>query len=777
MSQTDHILPASPSDTLQIDIKRWLSRLLSYWWLFLLSLAIAVGAGYLYLRYATYEYSARAILLIKNTGKSGLLSEESILLGGSFSGGRKSLVNEIEILQSTPLMEKVVEDLGLATAIFREGKVKETEFYKNAPFKITRLDSLDRGAFFFIETADAKSFFLKFDPDEEGKRYYYGVPFYADIGHFQIDVLPELFTGPGLFRVAARSVTSAAESYVSQLFIERIGDITQSSVLELSLIDPIPERAADILTSLINNYNIEEIKDENKVLRNTLDFIDKRVDMLTQELSLIEGDIERFKSNNDIVTESAATSLNFALGEMRSAIREINELEVQKSLLTSLEDLLKSGEDRFELLPANLNSESQSLTGAIREYNNLVLERNRLAKTASAENPVMTQMEELLGATKLLILETIQNIKKDLDIPIRQLEANIDELEGSMQGVPSIEKNLLERTRMQKVKETLFLFLLQKQEETALSEAVATANTRIIEPAKSSKSPVTPKKRLVYIGCFLIGLVTPLSLISLATIFDTRISSEEAVKGLTSIPIVGRISQHSKKAGAVVVKYGDRSPINEMFRQLRTNLSYTALKEKQKTVAITSFVSGEGKSFIIINLAMTLALSKKKVVVIELDLRKPKFTKYLGLDQTNKGVTNHLIGEATLEEVIIQHPEQNNLHIIKSGPIPPNPYELIVSEQMTTFLNQLKAEYDYILIDSPPIGLVSDALLLREQINTLLLVVRHRYTKKFMVQEVQRLYQNGELPNANIVLNGIKHSRASYRYGGYRSSYGKGYYK
>jgi capsular exopolysaccharide synthesis family protein len=768
------------SDVLQIDFTKYFFKLLSYWWLFALSLIIAIGAGYFYLRYANYKYSAEAILLIKDTGRSGQLSEASILLDGGFTGGGKSLVNEIEVLRSTPLMKKVVEELNLNTAIFKQGRVRESELYINPPLTITRLDSVQRWASFYIEPDGEKSFYLKTDPEEEGTRYYYNVPFRSNYGYLNVERTAPNTPILSTLRISLQPIYATAENYAGKLFIERIGDIRLSSVLKLQMNDPIARRAEDVLSSLIENYNEAEIDDENTVLRNTIEFIDKRVALLTQELNIIEGDLERFKSNNSIITETAASSLNFTLSEIRSAIQEINQYEVRISILEALEELLQQKTGTYDLVPANLSTESSILATLLQEYNSLILERRRLSKSVGAASPILSDMEERLETNKDLLMATIQTTKKDVNILIDQLERNMDGLEKEMGSIPTIERSLIERSRMQKVKEELFLFLLQKREETALSEAVATANTRVIEPARSSGSPVSPRKQLVYLGCTLLGLFAPLSIIGAVSLFDNRVRSEDTIKSLTSIPIIGRIIQGKKKDGSVVVKYGDRSPINEMFRQLRTNLSYLSLNQSQKTIAVTSFVSGEGKSFISINLAITLALSDKKVVLVGMDLRKPKLTQYLGVDDQGKGVTTHLIGEASLAEVTQKHPDYENLDVIASGPIPPNPYELIVSKQMTDFLERLKANYDYVLVDTPPIGLVSDALLLRDQIDNLLIVVRHQYTRKFMLREVQKMYESDELPKANIILNGIKYNRASYGYGygygGYREAYGKGYY-
>jgi len=767
-------------DFIQIDFQRWLSKLLAWWWLFLIMPVITVAGGYLYLRYTTYEYATKATVLFKDAGQSGVLSEEGILLGQGLTGGGKSMDNEMQILKSLPLMEDVVKRLNLDISYYRQGKFKEEEYYENTPVRVDTFSLIGGGNYgisFFIQTLDNNRFVWKRTEEEEGEIYYYDIGFNNDLGYFKISVPKSDFFSPGTYRINIAPTENIAQRYSSNLRIERVGDVFSSSILDLKLQSPTPKKAEDIINTLIEVYNNEEIEDENTILRNTLKFIDDRIDILTKELSVIEGGLERFKSRNTIMTESAASSRGFAIGELRAALQQQSDYEVQRSILSSLENFLTLERSIFELIPANLTTETPTLSAMIERHNNMVLERNRLMTFATEENPSRKQLERELLANRALIVETIQNLNKDLEIPIQQVQRKIAQLENSMTSVPSMERNLIEQTRMQSIKENLFLLLLQKREETALSEAVAAASTRIIDMARSTKLPVYPKKKLIYVASFLIGLLIPLVIISIRALFNTKIESEDDVKLLTSIPIYGRIAEN-KGNERLVVKAGRRSAVNEMFRELRTNLNYLDINQEKKIFSVTSYVPGEGKTFVAINLAITLALTNKKVVIVELDLRKPRFQTYIGLENNDKGVTNYLIGKSSLEEIKRTFTENENLTIISSGPIPPNPSELILSEQMESLVQQLHEQYDYVIFDNPPIGLVSDALLLRKYINNLLIVTRHRYTRKVMIRNLEEMNQNGELPNAGIIINGIKQRGNYYGYGNYRyGGYGKGYYQ
>ena len=779
-----HTDKTTQAESIQIDLRRWFFHFLSYWWLFLLSFAIAIPCGHAYLRYTTYQYSARALLLIKDAGRSGDISEESILLAEGFTGGRKAMDNEIQILRSLPLIEKVIDTLNANITYHRMGKIKERELYNASPIKVDTFSlPLNRTSVtFYLQANDQKTFRLKANEEEEGSIFEYGVPFLSKFGYFSISYVPGQNWSNDLFRISIRPVVSVARQYQSKLRIERVGDQRASSVLDLRMNDPVPQKAEDILNTLIHIYNEEEIKDENKVLRNTIRFIDDRIKKLTHELDSVESNIERFKMNNAIITEDAVSSMNFNLAEIRSAAKELSIYEVQKSLLSSLEDFLLANRETFDYIPSNLISENPVLSSLVSQYNSLLIELDQLAKVASPQNPSRLTLEKRLTDLRELIISNLQKVKKDLTIPVERIKQEIVKLESNMSTVPGMEKNLLAKKRTQSIKENLFLLLLQKREETALSAAVTTASTRVIDHARSSTGPVTPKRKLILMAASLIGLIIPILLILLRKMMETTIQSEETVKSLTNIPILGRITHH-KKDEKIVVKTGDRSAINEMFRLLRTNLNYLNPDSDKQVLLITSSVSGEGKSFIAINLAIALSLSNKKVVLLGLDLRKPKMASYLGVDHKTAGISNYLIGKSTINDIVHQFQDNPNFSYISSGPIPPNPAELILSDRMKQLIDELQEDYDYILIDSPPIGLVSDALQLRDYVSNILIVVRHQLTRKVMLKNLEEMYKNKDLENSVIILNDIKRNRSSYGYGygygygGYHYGYGQGYYK
>ncbi len=718
-------------------------------------------------------------MLIKDTGRSGNLSEQNIIASGSGLSGGKAMDNEIQILKSLSLLENVADELNLRVSYFRIGQIKESELYMDSPII---LDSFEfkspdiNSASFYVEMKNYESFVYKRNKDDdEGKKYYYNVPFETSRGTFLFKLNPEVAVIPGLYKVIVRPLESAAYRIRSKMSVKRIGDQSTSSVLELSYMDPVSEKARDILNTTIDKYNEEEIKDENKVYMNTLEFIDNRISDLIIELDSVEGGIQRYKSSNEIINNSAATSMNYTLGEIRGAIRRMSEYEVQQNVLESLERFINTETENTALIPANLNAEEPALSNLVKQYNDLVLKNNQLANSASELNPARSNVLEQIATIRDLILKTIQNLKRDLKIPMAEIEDNISDLRRSISNIPGIEKRLIEKMRMQEVKEGLFLYLLQKKEETALAEAITTAKTRTIDYARASRVPVYPRPKMIKSSGMALGLILPTLFVLGLSFFENKIDSVEMIRLFTRIPILGTIGK-SKTGNPIVVKAGNRSAINEMFRLLRTNLNFINKGKDQRTYLVSSTFSGEGKTFIALNLGLTLALADKKVVIVGLDMRKPKLKEYLGETDALPGVSNILIGQKDVTEVVRKYKENENLSYILCGPIPPNPAELIMGDQMSVLISKLQEDYDYVLIDTPPLGLVSDALLLRRYVDSILIIVRQKMTKKSMVKNLEEMYTNGELENANIIFNGVKKGSGYYGYGGYRYGGKSGYY-
>lgn len=760
----------------QIDLQEWLSKLIKYWWLLLAGLTLSVAAGQLYLRYSTFEYAANAKVLIKGVGRSGSLSESGILADNlGISAGGKDMNNEIEILRSRPILVKTIKKINAHITYYRLGSIKNTELYNTSPILVNSFELNEdvKLPFTFFVTMGYYNDF-EFSKKQEGKPevYEYGQEFENHFGKFLIERNEDEKLVPGVYQINLLDPEGVAGYYKNQLIVEIVGAQGSSSILELKLIDQSPEKAKDLLDTLISVYNEEEINDETQVLTNTVHFISERMKRLSAELNDVEGEIAQFKSQNEIVTENALSSKAFAIGELRTAYESLSELEVEMELLHALQDRLMDPKQENQLIPPDMTNANPALSALINEYNSLFLQQKKLLNTASEESPLIVLNQGRLEDIEGLILASLNNLKEDLQFPIASAQLKIDQLKRSMTAVPDVEKQLLEKQRKQTIKENLYLFLLQRKEETELSKAVTTGSVRIIEDGKSSRGPVYPQKKLIMLASILLGLIIPILIIAGLALLETTVNSEEMVNKITSIPVIGRI-MHKKTKDNIIFKKGERSTNVEMFRSIRTNLNYLGNKGKQ-VILITSSTSGEGKSMITLNLGATVAMSGKKTIVVGLDLRRPTLSKYLDQKVTT-GVTEYLTGNCELEDIIHSYEGHEDFYYIASGMIPPDPAELIMSDKMTELIEHLKRDFDFIILDSPPI-VVTDPMLLRGHITNTLLVVRCKYTRKEMVRHLNELYVKGEFVKPTIILNDIPLANNRYGLGRYNPYDGAGYY-
>ena len=760
---------------LKIDLSLWVQKITSLWWVFILSVTFCTAVAQVYVRYAVPLYSSKAKFLINKIGEGNKLSQLKILTE-EFGAGeeRGSMNNEIEILTSRPILAKVVEEIGADVTIFSQGVFKNTEMYKTSPIRIDTfsLDENKTQFTFFVEIGYDQKFRFKLNKEDKGDEQVLGRPFKNKYGMFLIDHDKTNEFDPGLYKVNIMSPLSVAQNYKESLQVTVVGNERQSSIVEISVVDRSSEKAKDFVNTLIKVYNSEEIEFNTQVLTNTIEFIDERIVDLTVELNSVETDIELFKRENDVITPTAAESLGFTLKELRAAFNQLSSYEIEADLLTLLEKSLNENEDN--LIPISITSGNTSLSGLIGEYNSLFFKRKKLSKTVAEKSMLFSAITDEIEDIKGLTIMTLEKHKATLQVQIRRIKNDISKLQKGLTNVPTVEKQLLEKIRVQAIKENLFLFLLEKKEETELTKAISTANTRVIESALSSSYPVYPQNKLVFIAAILLGITLPLFFVVGVQLFETRVDSEDVIKSITDVPILGRIAIN-KNEEDMIIKWNERSIRSEMFRSLRTDINFMNYEKKKQVIVVTSSLSGEGKSSTAINLGLTISFSSKKVVIIDMDLRKPKVSQYLKKENA-LGLSNYLAGNATIESIINNDNDNPDFDYILSGPIPPNPSELIMSSNMDNLIGKLKEKYDYVIIDTPPLGAVSDALLLRKYTTNTLFIVRHKFTKKALLRNMQELYGNDELVNPYIVINGIRIDKRTSAYGGYNLAYGSSYY-
>ena len=544
-----------------------------------------------------------------------------------------------------------------------------------------------------------------------------------------------------------------------------------SSVLKLALKGPVRQKAEDVLNELVRQYNIDGINDKNEVSRKTIEFINARIDTIGKQLSIIQDNVERFKKDKDFI--GLPVEVQIALESLKEMNENIINSQIQLSLAEAIESKLSVEEFNYELLPASLGFDDKSITQLILSYNDLVLERNKVKLSAGSKNLVLLQIEDQIKSSRASLLGSINNIVNSLKMQLNDFRREEQKVLSRVKSMPSNERGFIDIARKQEITSGLYQYLLKKKEETDISLAVTVPNAKIIDVAYSSNIPVSPKRKIIYLAALLIGFIVPFGIIYVVDLLDTKIHNKQDVESELSVPFLGDVPKSDSKE-KVVIGNDIRSSTAEAFRLIRTNLDFmlTSNRKESKAIFVTSTTSGEGKSFISINLAATLALSGKKVLLMGMDLRAPKVTEYLGIPE-RKGVTNYITDEdMLLEDIIFQIPQIKGLDIIASGVIPPNPAELLMTKRVENLFTIVKQEYDFVLVDTAPVNLVTDTLLVSKYADMVMYVVRANYLDKRLLAVPQELYNDKKLPNMAIVLNDTDPKRSyGYGYGGYGYGY------
>ncbi|MEL6835036.1 MAG: polysaccharide biosynthesis tyrosine autokinase [Bacteroidota bacterium] len=761
------------------EIRELLFAFLRNWYWVLLCVGISFLAARMYLRYTIPVYQANSKILIKqDAGSGGGLSEEAVLQELGVLKSSNNLNNEIQILKSRTLMAQVVSELGLNVQYYGVGRVKTTELYHGSPIILdsVRWGRTRKRASLELEINDGESFTIFNDEEETRHTYKQAVVVERDTFWFSKTLSEQSST-----KRLRIEVGQAVGRYQSKLNIRLAADY--SSVLALEMEDPVRKKAIDILDKLVEVYNQAAIDDKNQVSKKTLEFIDERLVLLTEELSNVEGGLERYKEQNDISTEAGGT-VGLILSEISGYDNALTQQQIQLELLNNVESSLTGGIAAFEIIPANVMlSDGEGLNREIERYNGLVLRRERLERSATPDNPELASLNKQLEEAQTSVLSSLRSLRQALQLTIRETTTKIQGLQSRINQIPRQERELLEIKRQQNIKEALYLFLLQKREETALSAAITVPNARLVDAPVAANKPISPVPLRVYAVSLLFGLMLPIGMITVREFFDNKVYSEEDVKRLSQIPVLGGVPQHDEDEH-IVVRSNSRTAIAETFRLLRTNLGFlfrSKQGDESKAILVTSGLSGDGKTFISVNLGISLALINKRVILVGMDLRKPKLVQYLqnSSDTDNVGLTNFLVSDNKLEDIVQATDIHPNLFVLPSGPIPPNPSELLSREKLTELFTYLKQEFDYVVIDTSPIGLVADAFLLEPFIDNALFVARYGKTEKATISNYEQIRRENKLPGLALILNGMRKGKGSnYSYGySYGYGYGYGYYE
>jgi len=684
--------PQQSTSTQKNTLLQTLLPYLKYWYLFLISISACLTSAFVYLKLSTPQYKISSTLLIQES-KEG----EGVLKGTAFSdlaifNASRTVDNEMEVLRSRNLLEKVLKGLSLETNYFIDGPLKQTELYGSSlPVKVIleKIGSKGYNKKLKVSVLDAHTFKLE-DGPEHGT-YKFGQKVYNPDYIIRVIPGPAFAKNSKTVNINFNNIHGLAESYSSSR-LEILPIKLEANTIVLSLEDAIPERGIDILTRLIEIYNKQNVEEKNKLALNTISFIDNRLKFLSTDLSTVEEDVEQYKQDNRVTDIGSDAQQN--LQQASEYDQQLASSEIQLNVLQSIEAYLKSQGNQFEMVPSTLGLEDATLVGLINRFNEVQLERQRLLRTSEPRNPLVLNINDQLTNLKSNIRENLRNIRRGLMITRNNLLANSSQFKSRIKTVPSIERGLQVRNREQGVKEGLYHYLLQKREETALSLSATIPTSRVVDPPAYSSAPVKPKGALIYLYSFLLSFIIPISGIFAKGLFNNKVQSVSDVENVTDALILGELS-HKQDDDTIVIKKDSRTTISELFRYIRSNLSFVNAENANKVLLITSSMKGEGKTFFSVNLGVTLSLVDKKVVVLEFDLRKPDLLRSIHM-KCSKGITSYLESDnISIDDIILPSSTSPNLSFIGCGPMAENPAEVLMSPKIPQLFEQLKKRFDF----------------------------------------------------------------------------------
>lgn len=754
-----------------IDIKKLLLKVLKNWYWFFIS-GIIVGALCLLYYFSTtpkYQIEA-AIMLRQENGKANTAGSGAIAALGALSdlglGGNKSIDDEIAIIRSRGLMRQAVVEMGLQNTYRIKKGLRWVVEYPTPSLAVeypaTFCDTLEQG--FKIDVKATKNGYtvkVKQGLFKHSKHHVTDLnePIETCVG--EVKLVPNRMIHPGeRFRIITAAQLPAIDKCRENIQITK--KKKDSSIILFATVSECPRRDIALINKLIELYNMNAILDKNILATKTAQFIDERLVLITSELNSAEQDVEAYKKENNIA-DITLDAKRFVEGSTLYQT-QLAEVETQINLVDYIQDFLSKDSNRYSLIPANIGIEDNALIALITEYNTLLLSRMKMQRTATDSNPVVVQLNEQLNTMRDNINASIASARQSLVITRDGLKAKDNEFNDRIQAVPTQERQYVEIERRRLIKEQLYLFLFQKREENALMLASTSTPAKVIDIPQRSARPISPRLRYLAIITLIIGAGLPLGIIYLLLMFRSKIESLDEYEKLINAPLAGQIILNSR-GKHIAISDGENTVSAELFRLLRTNIKFMLPTKGAAVILVTSSINGEGKSYIATNTALSLALLGKKVALVGLDIRKPMLAQYFGL--VGKGcLTSYLADDSyTLDDITIKGVENANLDLIPAGAIPPNPSELLQEGRLDTLFEQLRARYDYIIVDTAPVALVSDTFLLGRVADMTLYVSRADYTPTQMIQFLNHTIEQKRLKNIACVLNGVSAKKAGYGYG------------
>ncbi len=757
-----------------IDIKEIVGAYLKKWYWFILSLIIFGTLAFLYIRYTIPQYNVSGTILIsqeESVSESELSAFKDL---GLLDNTSNKIENEIQIIKSRTLITNVVNNLKLNVQYFSKGRILELESYPKPIIEISFLaaDSIvqTKSKDFRVLINSGTSFSFV---DAEGNKlndHFFGKTINTSVGDVVITPSIENISANAgkVIHIKLSPVKSVAHAYRNKLSVITIGK--GSSIVKLSLSDPVKEKAKDIINNLVEEYNKATIANKKLTSARTAGFISERLDLISGDLSEVDDEAAGYKSKFGLTNDVEAQTQRVADIDSRN-VQEINRLETQMRKIESTRRFVLSQDGKYDILPSTLGFDDPSVTSTVARYNGLISQRKRLLKSSSIQNPVVVNIDEQIASLRQGLIASLNSAKNSIGISLNSLRTQDKYFSGKLYNAPLRQKELTAIGREQGIKEQLYLYLLQKREEAEITSHITLSNARVIDKASTLGSyPVSPNKKMIFLAAIFFGLAIPFLVIYLFDLFNTKISSREDLDKALSMPILGAIPKTKTKKSKVVVSRNSRTPISEAFRILRTNLDFlmaSSQKKSGKIIFVTSTISGEGKTLVSSNLAKTLAISNTKVAYLGTDFRDPKFHNFFELPKgkDTSGFTNYIMdSKINPEDIIHEEKAEDPLFIIPSGVIPPNPAELLMNDRVQQMFTYLEANFDYIVVDTAPVSLVTDTLLIGHYADLCIYIVRENYSDKRILQIPENFYREKRLPNMAILLNAAA-SKAGYGYG------------
>jgi tyrosine-protein kinase Etk/Wzc len=761
-----------------IDLSGLIKEIRERRWWFMIALILCITVAFVYVKFTLPVYEATSTVLVEETNKPAANMED--FLSGDLFGDQANIATEKGILASRSVMREVIKQLNLRVSYTNKSVFPAQPLYLRHPFTVV-IDSAAQivpwlqDIPFTVTILSNKKFLLKAESeDENGNDYVYlkehsfGENIKNTRFKFSVNLNDSVPLNPEFkdYEFVINSITHQVNEYLSRLRIE--SPDKDATIVKLTIADQIPSRAVDVLNTLCKVYINLDIQDKTSVASLTLRFVDEQLDQTSKIVSEIEGELQNFKEKNKTVNLSE---------ESKAVLDKLNAIDVEKVKsdieLRSLDNLLQyvtTNSDMTELAPSTLGLPDPLLIELISRFQELQSKRKSLSYGVKAATPAVKVIDQQIADTRASLLENIKNIRQNVISANNSLAAQLSGYESKIGQVPEIERDLLSIQRKFEVNQNIYIYLLQKKAETSIAKATAISDNKVLDEAFLSEEPVAPDKKAVLFFALCAAFLIPLIMIFFIKFLKTTVSNRDEMVRLTDIPLLGVVG-HVNKADNLIVQHHPKSRIAEAFRSLRTNLQFFGSRSGNKIILITSSVGGEGKSFVTINLASVFAMQNFRVIIVGLDLRKPKL--YQDFNATNDtGVSTYLIGRAELKS-LIKPTGIPNMDLLPSGPVPPNPSELISKPEMAMLFEELGKMYDYILVDTPPLGIVSDAFLLMNFSHINIYVVRENYSKKEYITSLNDQFEEGKFKNLSILLNDSSFGK-SYRFT--YGNHGNGYY-